>query len=111
MTRAKSIVVFATAFLFTIATGFQIHAQTGGATYTIRGKVLSVTSDGLLIQCTHERGTKTSAGGTVHVTGHPNAARLVDGKPVTCVGSLVGTYQYTSALGAKRTVEQFTFVR
>lgn len=117
MKHTKTIAAVVIATLFTLVCAFQIHAQAAGQRHTITGKVLSVTDEGLLIQCRTSRTSKEVvpstgmkyAGGVVHLTGHPDTKKLVDGSAVSCVGTLSGPYGYNSAGGAKKTVEQFAF--
>jgi hypothetical protein len=85
-------------------------ATATGQKYTVVGKVFQKADDGVLVECKppSSAGYK-KATGVVFLRGHPDFAKLVDGTPIKCTAIEAGTHQYTSVLGATKTVQAFTF--
>ncbi|MDQ2869050.1 MAG: hypothetical protein M3R59_11690 [Verrucomicrobiota bacterium] len=82
-----------------------------GATqeWAINGTVLSVTEDGALILCSNSGfGMKMPKNGEVVFL--KGALDLVDDDVVQAVGSPIGTYQYTAASNAAKTVRSFAVI-
>jgi Sel1 repeat-containing protein len=72
----------------------------------IRGKVLQVLGDGLLIDCYDREGRERSSR-TIFVTNEPNADWIVDDETFVTVARSNGRHQYNSVLGARKTVESY----
>lgn len=73
--------------------------------YSIKGKVLSVTSDGILVS--GSRGFDD----VCFVRNYPGLSSLADGDQVDDFGIPDGIYRYTAASGAGRSVPQFEYGR
>jgi hypothetical protein len=68
--------------------------------YLIRGKVIQVLQDGLLVDCDSR---------IVFVKNYPLQSSVVDGDSVDFVAMPVGSYSYANTAGARTTVRAFDF--
>jgi len=69
----------------------------------VRGKVLSVADEGLLL---------VDSDGTVFLlSGHPSQSAYVDDDIVSCKAKLSGTFKYGAVSGARKTVRAYKFIR
>jgi len=103
-------------------------AKDGGI--TLVGKVLQVLPVGLLVICDQDDRASTarlrlqgelqeiplSAAppryfGTVLLKNHPEQKQIVDDDPIAVIALPAGTYQYTSTVGAQKTIRAFSMTR
>ncbi|MBM3859220.1 MAG: hypothetical protein FJ395_06175 [Verrucomicrobia bacterium] len=68
--------------------------------FLIRGKVLQVLADGILVDC----GSRN-----VFLRNHPQKAKLVDGAEIHAVAIPVAPYSYVNTMGARTTVAGYDF--
>jgi len=89
------------------------QSVTGGTgDWMIKGKVLSVTEDGILVFCDYNPAfglAKPNAYDVVFIQGA--FGNTADGDLVDCHAYPIGTYHYTAANGAAKTVRSFALRR
>jgi len=72
-------------------------------------KVISVTSDGLLVSSHEPNPDREQAGETVFLKNDPFQGTAVDGESFLTVARMDGRHQYTAILGAGRTVSAYDY--
>ena len=72
-------------------------------------KVISVTSDGLLVSSHEPNADREQAGETVFLKNDPFQGTAVDGESFLTVARMDGRHQYTAILGAGRTVSAYDY--
>lgn len=98
-----------------------LHAADPAPPESVRGRILQVLKDGVLLDCRSGDYINNSdqtdglnlkdVQGIVFLSGHPGQGDFIDEQRVGVTAVRTGTYKYTTALGAEKTVAAYKFVK